>query len=138
MSADEPAVPSEPVLTERLQVGGADGGGAGNVLLITLNRPEVRNAVNAGLAAGVAGALDDQDEQRLARETARLMRLGADPVDAVRRALAWSADRLEFGMTHAYAAAPDWLAQILFPGFDPEAEAAVDRPVDLVGFRYVV
>jgi enoyl-CoA hydratase len=39
------------VLTERL----------GNVLLITLNRPEVRNAVNAALAAGVAGALDELD-----------------------------------------------------------------------------
>jgi enoyl-CoA hydratase len=39
------------VLTERL----------GNVLLITLNRPEVRNAVNAALAAGVAGALEELD-----------------------------------------------------------------------------
>ena len=39
------------VLTERL----------GNVLLITLNRPEVRNAVNASLAAGVAGALEELD-----------------------------------------------------------------------------
>jgi len=33
-----------------------------NVLLITLNRPEVRNAVNAAVAAGVAGALDELDE----------------------------------------------------------------------------
>jgi enoyl-CoA hydratase len=40
------------VLTERL----------GNVLLITLNRPEVRNAVNAALAAGVAAALEELDE----------------------------------------------------------------------------
>jgi enoyl-CoA hydratase len=31
------------------------------VLLITLNRPEVRNAVNAAVAAGVAGALDQLD-----------------------------------------------------------------------------
>jgi enoyl-CoA hydratase/carnithine racemase len=59
MSTDEPAVSSEPVLTERLEVGG--GGGGGSVLLITLNRPEVRNAVNAALAAGVAGALDELD-----------------------------------------------------------------------------
>jgi enoyl-CoA hydratase len=34
----------------------------GGVLLITLNRPEVRNAVNAAVAAGVAGALDELDE----------------------------------------------------------------------------
>jgi enoyl-CoA hydratase len=39
------------VLTERRE----------NVLLITLNRPEVRNAVNAALAAGVAGALEELD-----------------------------------------------------------------------------
>ncbi len=42
---------AEPVLTEQ----------CGNVLLITLNRPEVRNAVNAALAEGVAGALDQLD-----------------------------------------------------------------------------
>ena len=51
MSAEDTAVLTEPVLTER----------RGNVLLITLNRPEVRNAVNAALAAGVAGALDELD-----------------------------------------------------------------------------
>ena len=51
MSADRAAVLSEPVLAER----------RGDVLLITLNRPEVRNAVNGALAAGVAGALDQLD-----------------------------------------------------------------------------
>jgi enoyl-CoA hydratase len=51
MSATETAISSEPVLTER----------RGSVLLITLNRPEVRNAVNAALAAGVGGALDELD-----------------------------------------------------------------------------
>src|SRR5665213_498648 len=46
---------SEAVLTER----------RGNVLLITIDRPEVRNAVNAAVAAGIAGALEelDGDEQ---------------------------------------------------------------------------
>jgi enoyl-CoA hydratase len=50
MSVDQ-ATAAEPVLTERRD----------NVLLITLNRPEVRNAVNAALAAGVAAALDELD-----------------------------------------------------------------------------
>src|ERR1017187_7351665 len=46
---------SEAVLSER----------RGNVLLITIDRPEVRNAVNAAVAAGIAGALEelDGDEQ---------------------------------------------------------------------------
>jgi enoyl-CoA hydratase len=51
MTADADA-PEEPaVLTERRE----------NVLLITLNRPAVRNSVNAALAAGLAGALDELD-----------------------------------------------------------------------------
>ena len=40
-----------PVLTER----------RGGVLLITLNRPDARNAVNLPLAEGVAAALDELD-----------------------------------------------------------------------------
>jgi len=39
------------VLTER----------RGNVLLITINRPEVRNAVDAAVAAGIAGAMEELD-----------------------------------------------------------------------------
>src|ERR1700755_1020143 len=46
-----PAMPDEPVLTER-----RDG-----VLLITLNRPDARNAVNAALAQGLGAALDALD-----------------------------------------------------------------------------
>ena len=46
-----PPMSDQPVLTER-----RDG-----VLLITLNRPEARNAVNLPLAEGVAAALDDLD-----------------------------------------------------------------------------
>jgi enoyl-CoA hydratase/carnithine racemase len=44
-------MPDQPVLTERRD----------RVLLITLNRPAVRNAVNLALAEGVAAALDTLD-----------------------------------------------------------------------------
>jgi enoyl-CoA hydratase len=44
-------MPDEPVLTERRE----------GVLLITLNRPEARNAVNLALAQGLAAALDELD-----------------------------------------------------------------------------
>ncbi len=42
---------AQPVLSQR----------RGNVLIITLNRPDVRNAVNRELAYGLAAALDDLD-----------------------------------------------------------------------------
>ena len=51
MSAEQAVETAEAVLRER----------RGNVLLVTINRPEVRNAVNGAVAAGVAGALDELD-----------------------------------------------------------------------------
>src|SRR3954470_2007866 len=44
-------MPDDPVLTER----------RGGVLLVTLNRPEARNAVNTAVAQGIAAALDALD-----------------------------------------------------------------------------
>lgn len=62
----------------------------------------------------------DHDYERLAREIARVARLGVDPVLAVREAIRWSYDRLEFGWTHAYAGAADWLALYDSHADDPE------------------
>lgn len=47
---------------------------------------------------------------RMAREISRLQKAGADPLEALRAAFAWTADRFEFGATHAQAGAADWLA----------------------------
>jgi nitrite reductase/ring-hydroxylating ferredoxin subunit len=58
---------------------------------------------------GVAAAVVDDDYARIARETARLAKAGGDPVDALRATIAGRAEHLEFGLTHAFAAAPDWL-----------------------------
>ncbi|MGH2853465.1 MAG: crotonase/enoyl-CoA hydratase family protein [Solirubrobacteraceae bacterium] len=51
-TTDAQAAESPAVLTERR---------GGDVLLITLNRPQVRNAVNGAVAEGVAHALEDLD-----------------------------------------------------------------------------
>lgn len=50
-AADSAETVAKPVLTER----------RGKTLLITLNRPEARNAVNLPLAEGIAAALDELD-----------------------------------------------------------------------------
>ena len=54
-------------------------------------------------------AFDDYSYDRLAREIARLIKLGGDPLDSLRLAIFWSWDRLEFGWTHAFAGMADWL-----------------------------
>jgi enoyl-CoA hydratase len=101
MSAAEPAVAAEPVLTER----------RGNVLLITLNRPEVRNAVNAALAAGVAGALDelDADEGLVAgvlNGGGGFFSAGMDLGAFVKGESAWFGDRGFAGITQRAARKP--------------------------------
>lgn len=73
---------------------------------------------------GISKALEDRDQPRLVRETARLIKLGADPLDAVRHAVLWGADRLEFGTTHALAGAADWLALADHPDTAPDKKLA--------------
>ncbi|MEM7173434.1 MAG: Rieske 2Fe-2S domain-containing protein [Pseudomonadota bacterium] len=67
---------------------------------------------------------------RMAREIARLKAAGADPLDAIRSAFAWTHDHLEYGTTHAQAAAADWLAM--------RQELATDEADDLVPLVEIV
>jgi nitrite reductase/ring-hydroxylating ferredoxin subunit len=76
------------------------------------------------IIAGVVRGLEDLDQQRLVRETARLVRLPADPADAVRAAIIWCSERLEFGMTHALGGAPDWLRLSDSPSSSPDDRLA--------------
>ncbi|MDP6706554.1 MAG: Rieske (2Fe-2S) protein [Alphaproteobacteria bacterium] len=81
---------------------------AGAVWLdLTDSAPEERLAWSR---ASLREAFDDYDYDRMARELARLERAGADPLEGLGLAIRWSHDRLEFGMTHAQAAAADWLS----------------------------
>jgi nitrite reductase/ring-hydroxylating ferredoxin subunit len=59
---------------------------------------------------GLDTALADNDLPRMAREVARLERAGYDASTALIHALHARGGRLENGMTHAHAAAADWLA----------------------------
>jgi nitrite reductase/ring-hydroxylating ferredoxin subunit len=59
---------------------------------------------------GLRTAFSERDFGRTCREISRLHFHRLDPLLAVRKAVEWSRDRLEFGSTHAYAAAADWLA----------------------------
>ncbi len=59
---------------------------------------------------GLVAAMGDSDMPRMAREVARLERAGFDAKVALVHAIAAFNDKLEYGMTHAHAAAADWLA----------------------------
>ena len=54
-------------------------------------------------------AYDDHEYDRLAREIGRWQLLGADPVEVVAAGIEWSFERMQFGWTHAFAGAADWL-----------------------------
>ncbi len=54
-------------------------------------------------------AFDDHSYDRIAREIARLIRLGGDPLESLRLSIQWSWQKMEFGWTHAYAGMADWL-----------------------------
>jgi len=68
------------------------------------------DAQRARALGGLEAAIADNDGARIAREVARLERAGFDAQEAVVHAFRSRNDRLEEGMTHAYAAAADWLA----------------------------
>jgi nitrite reductase/ring-hydroxylating ferredoxin subunit len=96
---------------------------AGGRVLIETCEPDPA-ARRAAILKGLAKALENRDQQRILRETARLVQIGADPLDSIRAALAFVADRLEFGTSHAIAGAPDWLALYDDPALTPAEKLA--------------
>jgi nitrite reductase/ring-hydroxylating ferredoxin subunit len=81
----------------------------GEAILVDLADPPAE-AQRARALAGLETALAYNDGPRMARETARLERAGFDARLALAHAVGVRGERLENGMTHAHAAAADWLA----------------------------
>ncbi|HEX3666999.1 MAG TPA: Rieske 2Fe-2S domain-containing protein [Rhizomicrobium sp.] len=86
---------------------------------------EQRRRALKGLEAGIL----DNDLSRLAREAARLERAGFDARDAIAHAFLFRNHRLEDGMTHAHAAAADWLALAARTNKQDERLAALIEPL---------
>lgn len=61
------------------------------------------------IVENLCNAFHDHSYDRIGREIARLIKLGADPLDALRLSIQWSWNRMEFGWTHAYAGMAEWL-----------------------------
>ncbi|MCR9175610.1 MAG: Rieske 2Fe-2S domain-containing protein [Alphaproteobacteria bacterium] len=86
--------------------------------------PEVR--IERALAS-LKASFKRYDYDRIARDVARIQQAGGDPRDAVRAAIDWTHDKFEWGMTHALAAAPDWLAVYERAENDPDRVAAISE-----------
>jgi nitrite reductase/ring-hydroxylating ferredoxin subunit len=90
-----------------------------------------REARLARAWAAFEEAFREHDYTRMAREIGRLRKVGAGSSEIAARALEWSADRLEFGSTHAQAVAADWLA--LHDSEPDGSEHALACLLELVG-----
>ena len=80
----------------------------GNDLVLDLSDPPPEVLIEKALT-NLQESFPRHEYDRMAREIARLQQAGGDPLEALRQAVWWTHDHMEFGMTHAYAVAPDWL-----------------------------
>ena len=85
----------------------------------------------AAIVDNLHDAFNDHTYDRIGREVARLIRLGGDPLDALRLAIDWSWQRMEFGWTHAYAGMADWLT--LYDEYGDEDELKLVCLLESIG-----
>lgn len=80
----------------------------GDDVLLDFTEPSGAVRIAAALDE-IRESMDNDEYDRLARLVARIAQAGGDPLDALRAAIRYGFNRFEYGMTHAFAAAPDWL-----------------------------
>ena len=101
------------------------------VIWLDVADPPAEQRIAAALE-NLHDSFEDHEYDRMAREIARLVKAGGDPLDAVRQAIDWTHERFEYGTTHAFAAAPDWLVlRERLAGDDPAL--ALAPLVEIVG-----
>ncbi len=82
----------------------------------------------------LAEASDDSDFERMAREVARYIKADGDPLEPLRRMVVRSSARFEYGMTHAYAAAADWLSLYKAAATEEQRLTALVEPIAHIAF----
>ncbi len=90
-------------------------------IFVDLSPPPASDIIDAALH-DLLDSFDDHEYDRMAREIARIMKAGGDPMAAVHAALNATYERFEYGTSHTIAVAADWLA--LYRGFagDPSRQ----------------
>lgn len=85
---------------------------------ITLSEKEIKvdlsdptqKQIRDTIMEGLEDAFKEHQYGRIAREITRLTYNKIDPLYALKKAIFWSFDKFEYGMTHAYATAADWVS----------------------------
>ncbi len=101
----------------------------GAIWLDLADLPPAQRIVDA--MAALRDSFPRHEYDRMARELRRLEQAGGDPLDAVRAAIDWTHDRLEFGATHAQAVSADWLR--LRDEVAPDGAARLATLVECIG-----
>ena len=121
LASGEALIGRDPVRTYPLEVRD------GEIYLDLSDPPPERLCARA--LKGLDAALDDNDLARMARELARLQSAGFRPETALVHAFRVRNERLEDGMTHAHAAAADWLHLAARAPDEPSRLAAYLEPL---------
>lgn len=79
--------------------------------------------------ANLSEAVGDNDYERMAREVARYIKAAGDPLEPLRHVITARAALFEYGTTHAFAAAPDWLALYEAAPSEPKRLTALVEPI---------
>ena len=77
-------------------------------ILVDVSDPPATE-MQARAIAQLLAAVEDDDRGRIARELARFLKAGGDPMAGLRAVVAARADRHEYGMAHGFAAMADWI-----------------------------
>jgi nitrite reductase/ring-hydroxylating ferredoxin subunit len=77
-------------------------------IIVDLSPPSPEE-ITKEITKGLKIAFEYKDYGRIARELARYSFNDLDPVIGLRKSILWSFDKFEWGATHCYAAAAEWL-----------------------------
>lgn len=103
----------------------------GGRILIDVSDPPAEEIIDAAIA-DLLDCFDDHEYDRMAREIARILKVGGDPIVAVRAALNDTYEKFEYGMSHAIAVAADWLG--LYRGFDGDPAKQLTCITEIVAY----
>lgn len=107
---------------------------------VNISEPS-KEEIQKNILDGLYEAFIDRQYGRISRELARFYYNKIDPLIGLKKAIIWSYDKFEYGMTHAYAATADWLNMYLTENNFENKLICLTEAIDHISFdalRYPV